>query len=107
MPIGSGTGAGSTRCGPAGPAGIRGTVGTFYYFAIKAFDEWGNAGPISNLASGTTLAPPTGGVAPTSVSADLFTGQTADRQVTLSNLGVGTLDFAVDLLRRVRLGAVH
>ncbi len=31
---------------------------TPYYFAIKAFDEAGNAGPISNLASGSTLPGP-------------------------------------------------
>ncbi len=68
---------------------------TLYYFAIKAFDEWGNAGPLSNLSSGTTLPPPTGSVDPTSVSAELFTGGQADRQFTLSNVGVGTLDFNI------------
>lgn len=68
---------------------------TNYYFAIKAFDEWGNAGPISNLATGTTLPYPTGQVDPTSVFAELFTGQSAVRQVTLTNVGDGTLDFTI------------
>ncbi len=66
-----------------------------YYFAIKAFDEWGNAGPISNIASGTTLPPPTGSVDPTSVSADTLSGGQADQPFTLSNVGVGTLDFNI------------
>jgi len=75
---------------------VRGlAASTFYYFALKAFDEWGNAGPVSNLASGTTLPPPTGSVAPTSVSAELYTGQQTDRQFTLSNIGAGTLDFTI------------
>jgi len=30
--------------------------GTTYYFALKAFDEWGN-GPLSNVKSATTRAP--------------------------------------------------
>jgi subtilisin family serine protease len=33
-------------------------AGTLYYFAIKAFDESGNVGPISNLAGGFTLPGP-------------------------------------------------
>jgi subtilisin family serine protease len=68
---------------------------TSYFFAVKAFDEWGNAGPISNIAAGQTLPPPTGQVAPTSVSDDLLTGQESDHPVTLSNIGVGTLDFSI------------
>lgn len=66
-----------------------------YFFALKAFDEWGNAGPISNLASGSTLPPPVGQVDPTSVSDALFTGQQSDHIVTLSNIGPGTLDFTI------------
>ena len=68
---------------------------TNYFFAVKAFDEWGNAGPISNIATGQTLPPPTGQVAPTSVSDELMTGQQSDHTVTLSNIGVGTLDFSI------------
>jgi subtilisin family serine protease len=68
---------------------------TTYYFAIKAFDEFGNPGPISNLAVGTTLPAPTVGLSPTSISESLLTGQTATHTVTLRNDGVGTLDFTI------------
>ncbi len=97
--------AAATRAGnePApGPAGtseameVRNLVAdTPYFFAIKAFDEWGNAGPLSNIATGTTLPPPTGQVAPTSVTDELYTGQQSDHVVTLSNIGEGTLDFNI------------
>lgn len=69
--------------------------GTTYYFAIKAYDEFGNPGPISNLATGTTLPPPTVSASPLTIEAALLTGGTADRTVMLSNVGVGTLDFSI------------
>ena len=62
---------------------------------IKAFDEWANPSPLSNLAMGTTLPAPTGDVTPTSIYEALFTGGTADHVVTLSNVGLGTLDFTI------------
>jgi hypothetical protein len=68
---------------------------TLYYFAIKAFDEWGNAGPLSNLPSESTLPPPTGQVDPTVITEELLTGEEADHTVTLTNVGVGTLDFTL------------
>src|SRR6185436_13531620 len=59
--------------GPSGAAQgteVRGlSAGTGYYFAIKAKDEWGNLGPVSNIASGTTLPPPTFSSSPASFSA--------------------------------------
>lgn len=73
------------------------TAGTPYYFALKAKDEWGNVGPISNIATGTTLPPPTFASSPDSFSADLLTGQTASRTLTLQNAGVGTLDWRIPL----------
>jgi len=95
----------ATRAGnePApGPAGTSEAMevrnlnaSTPYFFAVKAFDEWGNAGPLSNIATGTTLPPPTGQVAPTSVSSSLLTGQHSDHVVILSNIGDGTLDFDI------------
>ena len=66
---------------------------TVYYFAIKAFDEWGNPGPVSNLGSAVTLPPPTASATPLSVSDEMYTGEQSDHWVTLSNVGVGTLDF--------------
>ncbi|HZI92655.1 MAG TPA: S8 family serine peptidase, partial [Patescibacteria group bacterium] len=75
---------------------VRGlAASTGYYFAIEAFDEWGNAGPISNLASGSTLPPPTAGYAPSSITDSLFTGQQSNHTVTLRNDGAGTLDFTL------------
>ncbi len=68
---------------------------TYYYFAIKAFDEWGNEGPVSNIAESMTLPPPTAEATPTSIEEALFTGEMADHVVTLTNVGVGTLDFTV------------
>jgi hypothetical protein len=37
------------------------TSGTKYWFAVNAYDEVPNYGGVSNSASGTTLAPSTGG----------------------------------------------
>jgi subtilisin family serine protease len=73
------------------------TAGTQYYFAIKAKDEWGNSGPLSNVAIGTTLPPPTFASSPASFSASLFTGQTTTRTLTIDNVGVGTLDWRIPL----------
>ncbi len=72
-------------------------AGTPYYFAVKAKDEWGNSGPLSNLAVGTTLPPPTFASSPASFSASLLTGQTTTRTLTLDNVGVGTLDWRIPL----------
>lgn len=68
---------------------------TTYFFAIRAFDEWGNPGPLSNIATGTTLPPPTGQVSPTFITQELFTGERATQYATLSNVGEGTLDFTI------------
>ncbi|MBI4231006.1 MAG: choice-of-anchor D domain-containing protein [Planctomycetes bacterium] len=85
--------------GPAGAAErfeVRGLLpDTVYYFAIKAKDEWGNAGPISNLASGRTLPPPTLATSPASFSVALLSGQTATRTLTIENAGEGTLDWRI------------
>ncbi len=95
----------ATRAGnepPPGPAGTPQSTevrnlqaDTLYYFAVKAFDEWGNGGPMSNVAFASTLPPPTGQVDPTSVTDELLTGEQSDHYVTLSNVGVGTLDFTI------------
>ena len=87
--------------GPAGAAqsaevlGL--AAGTQYYFAVQAKDEWGNASPLSNVAVGMTLPPPTFFSSPASFSADLRTGQTTTRTLTLDNVGVGTLDWRIPL----------
>jgi len=68
---------------------------TSYSFAIKAFDEFSNAGPISNNASGMTLGAPDITATPTSFSAELLTGATETQTLTLRNDGLGTLDFSI------------
>jgi len=68
---------------------------TNYYFAIKAFDEFSNAGPISNNASGMTLGAPDITAFPTSFTSELLTGATETQTLTLRNDGFGTLDFTI------------
>ncbi|MBI3449035.1 MAG: S8 family serine peptidase, partial [Acidobacteria bacterium] len=66
---------------------------TTYYFAVKALDEWGNASPISNVASARTFGPPDVAVAPGSLTESLFTGGTVTGTITISNSGAGELLF--------------
>lgn len=68
---------------------------TPYYFAVKAFDEFGNASPISNIAMGTTLGAPDIAYAPGSFTESLLTGETSIQMLTLSNVAEGTLDFTI------------
>jgi hypothetical protein len=79
---------------------------TLYHFAIKAFDEFGNAGPISNDATGTTLGAPA--IATSSINqVTLATGGQAQQTLTISNTGEGTLDFTIpnpDILFRHAVG---
>jgi len=91
---------------PPGPSGAAETVevlgldpGTLYYFAVKAADEWGNEGPISNLATGTTLDPPVIATTtdPDPLVFDLLTGQTAAGMLSIDNIGPGTLDWSIPL----------
>ncbi len=83
---------------PAGTAQAASVSGlgyaTTYFFAIKAFDEFGNAGALSNLPTGTTLDAP----ALTTTSISLVTldpNQTTDRTLTVTNSGLGTLDWTI------------
>ncbi len=68
---------------------------TTYYVAVKALDEFGNASPLSNSAFGTTLGIPDISWTPGSLSEALLTGGTATQSLTLSNVGLGTLDFVI------------
>ena len=70
---------------------------TTLYFAIKAFDEWGNASGVSNSPWGTTLGPPDISVSPDSLSDSLFTGETAIETLTISNTGVSELTFDISI----------
>jgi subtilisin family serine protease len=69
------------------------TFNTLYYFALRALDEFGNAGPISNVATGTTLGEPQISVTPGSLAQTLLTGAQAQQNLTISNVGQGRLDW--------------
>ena len=68
---------------------------TTYYFAIKAFDEFSNAAPLSNVPMGSTLGIPDIAAAPAWFSSTLLTGAVETQTLTLTNAGQGTLDFTV------------
>ena len=80
------------------------TFSTPYYFAIKAYDEFGNASPMSNVATATTLAPPDVSVSPASLDASLFSGQQTTRVLTLSNSGPSELKFKIDVVSQDSAG---
>jgi len=68
---------------------------TTYYVAVRALDEFGNAGASSPSASGTTLGIPDIAATPLSLADALLTGGTSQQTLTLSNVGQGTLDFEI------------
>ncbi|RMD94062.1 MAG: hypothetical protein D6814_14900, partial [Calditrichaeota bacterium] len=70
---------------------------TRYYFAIKALDEWGNASPLSNTVSATTLAAPDIAVSPTQFNQNLKAGQTTTQVLKIQNLSSGTLSFNLSI----------
>ncbi len=58
---------------------------TTYYFALKVIDNLANESSVSNNATGTTANPPIASVNPTSLSANLLTGQTQDSSFDIMN----------------------
>ena len=68
---------------------------TSYFFALRAKDEFGNAGPISNVATGTTLGAPHLSASPASFAANLLTGGTATQTLNIANTAQGTLDWTI------------
>ncbi len=68
---------------------------TAYWLALRAEDEFGNRGPVSNLAAGATLEPPRLALAAPALEAALETGGVAEREVTITNDSRGTLDWRV------------
>ena len=65
------------------------------YLALRALDEFDNAGPVSNVVSVTTLGIPKLAWAPASVAGTLHVGGVDSSVVTISNQGAGTLDFTI------------
>ena len=104
-PIDEGNFAAAERAGNEPVPAVAGTIqqmevrgleaDKLYYFAMKVYDEWGNVGPLSNLVEASTLPPPTAQAEPLTIEDALFTGEQADHVVTLTNIGVGTLDFTI------------
>ncbi len=72
---------------------------TTYHFAIRSRDAWGNWSLVSNNANGTTLAAPTIGVNPLSMTKILLPQQTIIDSVTITNMNINpsTLNFNVAL----------
>jgi subtilisin family serine protease len=68
---------------------------TTWWFAVRALDEFGNAGPVSEVVSGATLAPPRLSLSAGSLSASLRTGGTAEQVVSLTNDSPGVLDWHI------------
>jgi subtilisin family serine protease len=66
---------------------------TTYWFALRASDEFGNAGEMSNLASGSTLEPPRIALSSAPLQASLRTGESVEQTLTLTNDSQGTLDW--------------
>ena len=72
---------------------------TPYYFSIKSKDVWSNWSPLSNNATGTTLAAPQISVAPTSIHHILNPLDVVVDTITVSNVSINssTLDFSITL----------
>jgi subtilisin family serine protease/DNA-binding beta-propeller fold protein YncE len=91
--------AGAPAPAPAGAEETMEVMGlateTTYHFALRALDEWGAAGPVSNPAAATTLPPPTLASSPDEFFVSLLSGQTATRSLLIENVGVGTLDWRI------------
>ena len=68
---------------------------TDYWFAIRAVDESGNAGIVSNTVHVRTLGPPQLSVTPDRLGASLVTGGTVVKTLRLRNVGLGLLDFTL------------
>lgn len=72
---------------------------TPYYFSIKSKDVWSNWSPLSNNATGTTLAAPQISVTPVSLNNILNPMDVVTDTITISNISANpsTLDFSVTL----------
>ncbi|HEY3403795.1 MAG TPA: S8 family serine peptidase [Ohtaekwangia sp.] len=69
--------------------------GTVYYFAIKSADFFGNFSSVSNIVEQATNFAPVISVSPTSLVQNLQTAGTASQTFTITNNGLGVLDFAL------------
>ncbi|HEY9046200.1 MAG TPA: S8 family serine peptidase [Ohtaekwangia sp.] len=74
-------------------AGLQG--GITYYFAIKSADFFGNYSLLSNVLEQATNFPPVIGVSPAALNASLQTAGTTTQTLTISNTGLGVLNFTI------------
>jgi subtilisin family serine protease len=65
-----------------------------YWFALRARDEFGNAGPVSNVVDAETLDPPRLSLSVNDVSASALTGSVVSQTVELANDSPGTLEWS-------------
>ncbi|HEU5181951.1 MAG TPA: choice-of-anchor D domain-containing protein [Candidatus Polarisedimenticolia bacterium] len=70
---------------------------TLYYVAVKARDESGNVGALSNVTSGRTGGPPAFEVSQDSISKALDSEGSATELVTVHNSGVNDLRFDLEM----------
>jgi subtilisin family serine protease len=75
--------------------------GRTWHFAIKTFDEYGNASAISNPLSCVTLGPPAASVRPDSIAATALSGETAAVSLRMMNVGEGVLDWEASVVPTV------
>jgi len=65
-----------------------------YWFALRARDEFGNPGPVSNIVDVQTLEPPRLTLSVGDVSASAVTGSVVSQTVELANDSQGTLEWS-------------
>ncbi len=104
-PITAGNFSGATKyLNPPAPkaAGIKDTLaisgllpGTTYYFAIKSADFFGNFSSVSNIIEQATNFAPVISLSSTSLTQSLQTAQTGSQVLTISNTGLGVLNFSI------------
>src|SRR5262249_10907210 len=83
------------------PAGGRQTwhvtgldVRTHYWVALRARDEFGNSGPVSNAVDDVTLEPPRISLSATELSASSTTGNVVRQAIELATDSPGTLEWS-------------
>jgi hypothetical protein len=81
--------------------------GTTYHFAVRAIDDFGNPGSLSNVVTVTTLGAPVLSVEPGAIEQTLSPGTAIDRTLTVTNAGLGRLDFEQPAAAESWLSAPH
>ena len=82
---------------------------TVYYTAVKGMDMWGNASPISNVVSYSTLSAPVIAVQPDSLSLVMTPDSTRIETIFISNIcsTPSTLDYTVELANNTFPGKIE